>query len=114
MDPQARRRIAPKKALAARRAAAQAKPEDQLVAVIWAMSDQLHADGHPLNPAKVMGTDYGYTSDSMQGFLGGIHGRLAWHDPKYRFDFDTAFGDAAVALTVGELTGKINDKTTPA
>jgi hypothetical protein len=102
-------------ARSARLSAIQGQPEDQLLAVIWAMSDQLHADGHALDPSKGMGADYGYDSNSMQGILGGVHGRLAWHQPqKYKFDFDTAFGDAAVGLTVGELTGQINSKTEPA
>ncbi|GGA47167.1 hypothetical protein [Dyella nitratireducens] len=84
---------------------------DQLTVVICAVGDQLHADGHALDPSKTMDKDYGYSSDLMLGFLGGVHGRLAWHQPPYSFSFDTDFSDSAVQLTVGSLITKINNQT---
>lgn len=84
---------------------------DQLTVVIWAVGDQLHVDGRPLDPTKTMGSDFGYSSELMQGFLGGVHGRLAWHHPAYDFSFDVKFIDGAVSQTVGALTNSINGRT---
>jgi hypothetical protein len=89
------------------------EPNNQLVVVICAVSDQLHVDGHALDPSKTMDKDYGYSTDLMFGFLGGVHGRLAWHSPPYDFPVTKQFSDDNVSATVGALITKINNATQP-
>lgn len=76
-----------------------------------AVEDQLDEEGKasPHDPDKKMEDDYGYTTDSMDGFLTAVSKRLAkaGHD----FSYNNAFITEALSSKLHELKQHITDKT---
>jgi hypothetical protein len=84
------------------------------IAVAGAIANQLHHEGHwpPNDLNKVMGAGYHYDHNSMANFLVAVRWNLANGSPPYYFQFDDPFTVAALALSVGQLTGAVDAKTT--
>jgi hypothetical protein len=108
-------RLAPRPARAARplaRTGLVAASKQHAVAA--AVAAQLTADGRwpPNDLTKVMGTDYRYNQFTIGNFLAGVQVRLAASVPPLTFSFDSAFTIQALSMTVGQLIGAINTRTT--
>lgn len=91
-----------------------AAPQASLpVLVNAAVTNQLIEDGMwpPNDLAATMEDTYSYSSAGMQGFLSAVQDILADGLPSLEFQFDHAFVLSALPMTVGELMGAIEGKT---
>jgi len=76
-----------------------------------AVEDQLVEEGKPSphDPDKTMEDDYGYSTDSMDGFLTAVSKRLK--NEGHDFGYDTPFIKKALGAKLHELKQLITDRT---
>ena len=79
--------------------------------VSHAVENQLDEEGKasPHDPDKKMEDDYGYTTDSMDGFLTAVSKRLA--DEGHDFKYNNSFITDALKSKLHEMKQLITDKT---
>jgi len=85
----------------------------QSIAVAGAIANQLNNDNWwpPNDLNKIMGKAYHYDINTITNFLVAVRWHLAYGNPRYYFQFDTAFANAALGQSVGDLTGSVDAKT---
>ena len=87
-----------------------AQPASKSVAVNAAITNQLVKDGRwpPMDLTKVMNAiPYRYTTLTMRNFLDGVAATLAAGLPPYKFNWNSAFVNKALPLTVAALMAEI-------
>ena len=86
---------------------------EKSISIAMAIANQLHHEGRwpPNNLNSIMGSDYHYGSDTLWLFLTAVSWNLKNSNPSYDFQFDRIFVEKALALSVGELIGFVNENT---
>lgn len=90
-----------------------AAPASKAIAVNAAVTSQLYHDGRwpPVDFTAVMNGPYRYTRTTMRNFLDGVRGSLAASHPPYRFDWDSAFVNKLLPMTVAAAMAEIERAT---